>query len=248
MDSIAIITAKSSLRYTLDDCLRAQGFHVLSFACGSEIDRVLATDATPDIILIDSTLPKESALSLCQRLHQMNAPPIIALIDNDAKLPATDNFENQALFLEIGADDCISTPFTPRVLIARIRAVLRRSIATSNYEVYRSRHRILIGDLVINLDARAITLRGSYEQVQLSRSQYDLLHCFFMRPQRQLSREKLLEWTRGGAANVFDRSIDVQISRIRQKLHASGSCVAAMLKSIRNAGYILDAPVHPDDE
>jgi two-component system OmpR family response regulator len=142
----------------------------------------------------------------------------------------------------MGADDYVSKPFNPRVLLARIRAVLRRasggaSAADPGSETLR------VADLTVDLAARTVTKGEPGIVVALTSAEYDLLHCFVTRPQRVLSRDQLLDWTRGRTADAFDRTIDVQVSRLRHKLDASGSAAAALLKTVRNAGYILAAPV-----
>ena len=100
-----------------------------------------------------------------------------------------------------------------------------------------------MADLVVDLSARRVVVGAPSSEVPLTGAEYDLLHCFVTRPQRVLSRDQLLDWTRGRTADAFDRTIDVQVSRLRHKLDAAGSSAAALLKTVRNAGYILAAPV-----
>jgi two-component system, OmpR family, response regulator len=88
-----------------------------------------------------------------------------------------------------------------------------------------------------------VTIGGSAVEIPLTSAEYDLLHCFVTRPQRVLSRDQLLDWTRGRTADAFDRTIDVQVSRLRHRLDSAGSQASSLLKTVRNAGYILAAPV-----
>ncbi len=103
--------------------------------------------------------------------------------------------------------------------------------------------RLAVADLVVDLAGRAVSIGEPAREVPLTSAEYDLLHCFVTRPQRVLSRDQLLDWTRGRTADAFDRTIDVQVSRLRHKLDDAGSTTSALIKTVRNAGYILAAPV-----
>jgi two-component system OmpR family response regulator len=136
--------------------------------------------------------------------------------------------------LEMGADDYLPKPFNPRELVARIRAILRRG-ETLPVE----QRRVLVNnDLVVDLDTRSIARAGG-ETIALTSAEFDLLECFLTRPQRVLSREQLMDWTRGRQADPLDRTIDVQVSRLRKKIE----CGAEMIKTVRNAGYLFSATV-----
>jgi two-component system OmpR family response regulator len=156
-------------------------------------------------------------------------------------LTAKDEDIDRVLGLEMGADDYVSKPFNPRVLLARIRAVLRRTGAAPAVEA--GPKTLSVADLAINLAARTVTTGAPAAEIPLTSAEYDLLHCFVTRPQRVLSRDQLLDWTRGRTADAFDRTIDVQVSRLRHRLDAAGSSTAGLIKTVRNAGYILAAPV-----
>ena len=141
--------------------------------------------------------------------------------------------------LEVGADDYVPKPFNPRELVARIRAVLRRTgeppPSHDNHE------RLQVGHLQVDLAARTVADdRGAL--VDLTSSEFGLLACFIDRPNRVLSREQLMDWTRGRQADAFDRTIDVQVSRLRKKIAMDGDPI---IKTVRNAGYILTVPVKP---
>lgn len=156
-------------------------------------------------------------------------------------LTAKDEDVDRVLGLEVGADDYVSKPFNPSVLLARIRAVLRRT-RPGAAEVAAGL--LTFSDLVVDTGRRSAAVAG--RELVLTAAEFDLLLCFLTRPQRVLSREQLLDWTRGRTAAVFDRTIDVQLSRLRRKLEEGGSGVADLLKTVRSADYILAAPVRFD--
>jgi DNA-binding response OmpR family regulator len=134
----------------------------------------------------------------------------------------------------MGADDYLAKPFNPRELLARVRALLRRSRGL--LEVEPNRRRSFVG-LIIDLDARRLATEGG-ELVALTPAEFDLLVCFVQRPRRVLTRDQLLDWTRGRSAEAFDRSIDMTISRLRKKIDAivPGQEV---ITTVRNNGYLF---------
>jgi two-component system OmpR family response regulator len=136
--------------------------------------------------------------------------------------------------LEMGADDYLGKPFNPRELVARIRAILRRREPEPV-----ARRRVAVGDIVVDLEARS-AVHARDGELALTSAEFDLLECFLSRPQRVLSREQLMDWTRGRRSDPFDRTIDVQVSRLRKKIGASEE---TLIKTVRNAGYMLCAPV-----
>ncbi|MBP1178878.1 two-component system OmpR family response regulator [Methylobacterium sp. PvR107] len=233
--TIAIVEDDSDIRALLAGYLEGEGFHVVALDGGASLDRILAAGTVPDLIVLDWMLPGEDGLSICRRLRDANGPPVVMLTAKDEDI-------DRVLGLEMGADDYVSKPFNPRVLLARIRAVLRRAsggghVAEPGSETLR------VADLTVNLGARTVTLGDPASEIPLTSAEYDLLHCFITRPQRVLSRDQLLDWTRGRTADAFDRTIDVQVSRLRHRLEAAGSTAASLIKTVRNAGYILAAPV-----
>ncbi|UMY16713.1 response regulator [Methylobacterium organophilum] len=236
--TIAIVEDDPDIRSLLAGFLEGEGFRVVGFDGGASLDRRLAAGPVPDLIVLDWMLPGEDGLSICRRLREAGGPPIIMLTAKDEDI-------DRVLGLEMGADDYVSKPFNPRVLLARIRAVLRRSLANGAPASEAEPERLGVADLVVDLAARRVTKGEAAEEILLTSAEYDLLHCFVTRPQRVLSRDQLLDWTRGRTADAFDRTIDVQVSRLRHKLAAAGSGAAALLKTVRNAGYILAAPVKP---
>jgi two-component system, OmpR family, response regulator len=234
--TIVIVEDDGDIRTQLASYLEDEGFRVVGLDGGASLDRHLAAGPAPDLIVLDWMLPGEDGLSLCRRLREAGGPPIVMLTAKDEDI-------DRVLGLEMGADDYVSKPFNPRVLLARIRAVLRRAHGNGARAGEAEREALTVADLVVDLAARRVTIGASGAEVTLTSAEYDLLHCFVTRPQRVLSRDQLLDWTRGRTGDVFDRTIDVQVSRLRHKLDASGSAAAALLKTVRNAGYILAAAV-----
>jgi two-component system OmpR family response regulator len=135
--------------------------------------------------------------------------------------------------LEMGADDYMAKPFNPRELVARIRSILRRMepapLESERYEV---------AGMVIDMAARSAARDGAV--LDLTSAEFDLLACFVTRPQRVLSRDQLMDWTRGRKADPLDRAIDVQMSRLRRKIEDESG---EIIKTVRNAGYVLSPQV-----
>ncbi len=234
--AIAIVEDDEEIRNLLAGFLGREGFAVRAAESGASLDNLMSEGFAPDLLILDWMLPGEDGLSICRRLHAAGGPPIIMLTAKDEDI-------DRVLGLEIGADDYVAKPFNPRVLLARIRAVLRR--AYPGKTAPDASERLRIGDLTVDLGARTVCLTADGRELFLTSAEYDLLHCFVARPQRVLSRDQLLDWTRGRVADVFDRTIDVQVSRLRRRLDDGGSSLGHSLKTIRNAGYILAAPVEP---
>ena len=234
--TIVVIEDDGDIRTQLAGYLEGEGFRVVGLDGGASLDRHLAAGIRPDLIVLDWMLPGEDGLSICRRLREAGGPPIVMLTAKDEDI-------DRVLGLEMGADDYVSKPFNPRVLLARIRAVLRRAHGHGAPAAEDAAETLGVADLVVDLAARRVTVGEVRTEIPLTSAEYDLLHCFVTRPQRVLSRDQLLDWTRGRTADAFDRTIDVQVSRLRHKLDASGSAAAALLKTVRNAGYILAAPV-----
>lgn len=234
--TIAIVEDDPDIRALLAGYLEGEGFRTVALDGGAALDRLLASGVAPHLVVLDWMLPGEDGLSICRRLRESGGPPIVMLTAKDEDI-------DRVLGLEMGADDYVSKPFNPRVLLARIRAVLRRAHGAGVQAAEAASERLSVADLVVDLAARRVLTGEPAAEVPLTSAEYDLLHCFVTRPQRVLSRDQLLDWTRGRTADAFDRTIDVQVSRLRHKLDASGSQAASLLKTVRNAGYILAAPV-----
>jgi two-component system OmpR family response regulator len=224
---ILLIEDDPEIRNLVRDYLQRQGFRVDVGDGGAALDRFLATFGEPDLVVLDVMLPGEDGLSICRRLRAGSRIPILMLTAKGEDI-------DRIVGLEIGADDYMAKPFNPRELAARIRAILRRGAPAP----IEHRRLVLNGDMRVDLDARCIA-RAKGAEIALTSAEFDLLECFLTRPGRVLSREQLMDWTRGRQAEPLDRTIDVQVSRLRKKIE----CGAELIKTVRNAGYMLTAPV-----
>ncbi len=224
---ILIVEDDPEIRNLVAAYLGRNGMRVDTVASGAQLDQFLAARDEPDLIVLDVMLPGEDGLSICRRLRVTLSVPILMLTAKGDEI-------DRIVGLEMGADDYLPKPFNPRELVARIRAILRR-----NEQKSAAARRLKAGPLRIDLDTRAVAFTQG-DEIVLTAAEFDLLECFVTRPGRVLSRDQLMDWTRGRRADVFDRTIDVQLSRLRKKIEAGGD---PLIKTVRNAGYILAVPV-----
>jgi two-component system OmpR family response regulator len=224
---ILLIEDDPEIRNLVRDYLKRQGFRVDVGDGAAALDRFRSTIGEPDLVVLDIMLPGEDGLSICRRLRAGSRVPILMLTAKGEDI-------DRIVGLEIGADDYMAKPFNPRELVARIRAILRRG------EPPPVERRLLIvnEDMRVDLDARSVA-RAVGAAITLTSAEFDLLECFLTRPRRVLSREQLMDWTRGRQAEPLDRTIDVQVSRLRKKIEGG----TELIKTVRNAGYMLVATV-----
>ncbi len=205
--------------------LEPHGFEVAAVHDGREgIEAVLSAD--PALVILDVMLPGVDGLELCRRLRQSSRVPILMLT---ARGDETDRIVG----LEMGADDYLPKPFNPRELLARIRAILRRS---DGKETADAPAPLQVGPLVVDPGARRVTVRG--KEVDLTTAEFDILHALAANAGRVLSRDQLLEKVHGPGWAAYDRSVDVHMSRIRQKIEEDPRR-PVLLKTIRGVGYQL---------
>lgn len=191
-----------------------------------------------DLIILDLMLPGEDGLTLCRYLRSQYSTPIIMLT-------ARGEYSDRVVGLELGADDYVVKPFDPRELVARIHSVLRRTQHVLDTEKdnpnINTQEIIRFNDWELNCYKREVCTPQKLV-VPLSNAEYRLLTTFLERPQRVLNREQLLDAARGRTAEIYDRSIDLLVSRLRQKL-GDDPRSPSLLKTIRGEGYLLDARV-----
>ena len=211
--------------------LRGNACRVTLAGDGAEMDRALA-DGRVDLIVLDLMLPGEDGLSLCRRLRESSAIPILMLT---AKAEEIDRIVG----LEIGADDYLAKPFNPRELLARIRAVLRRAGNEATEEEGVRRMHFVGWTLDVSL-RQVLSAEGA--RISITGAEFDLLHALCLRPGRVLSRDQLLDLTQGRSAGPFERSIDVLVSRIRQKIERD-SRNPEIIRTIRSGGYLFTPEV-----
>ena len=224
------------LRDLLSQYLTAQGFSVDLAGDGAEMDRKLARSAYA-LIVLDLMLPGEDGLTLCRNLRARSDIPIIMVT---ARGEETDRIVG----LEMGADDYLPKPFNPRELLARIKGVLRRTqTLPANLQPEPART-IRFAGWTLDIATRNLIAHDG-TVVALSGAEYKLLRVFLDHPNRVLSRDMLMDLTAGREAEAFDRSIDVQVSRLRQRLEDDAR-EAEIIKTIRGEGYVLAAHVEMD--
>jgi two-component system OmpR family response regulator len=231
---ILIVDDHREIRDLVSRALTKERFRVSSAADGRAMRKVLENSRI-DLILLDLMLPGEDGLSLCRALRAESNIPIIMLTAKGDEV-------DRVIGLEIGADDYLPKPFGSRELIARIKAVLRRSsvnVAVPSPE--RRPRRYHFDRWELDTGAREL-LRDDGVTVPLSTGEYDLLIVFVERPQRVLSRDQLLDLARGRVANALDRSIDTQVSRLRKKLELDPSDPKVM-KTVWGGGYMFTPTV-----
>ncbi len=184
-----------------------------------------ALTARYDVVLLDLMLPGKGGLEVCREIRARSDVPVIVLT-------ARGEEADRVMGLELGADDYLAKPFSPRELLARIRAVVRRAKGRAG----PSKEVVRVGQLVVDPAARRVTLRGN--EVALTAYEFALLEALARRAGRVLSREQLMELARGTAEDAFDRAVDVHVSRIRQKL-GDDPKRPRLIKTVRGAGYVL---------
>ena len=232
--NIALIEDDDEIRDLVAALLAREGMVVHPCRTTAEFDRLIAQQPV-DLALVDIMLPGEDGLSLCRRVRATSGLPLMIL-------SARSDDVDRIVGLEIGADDYLPKPFNPRELVARVRALLRRARGGGEVAVIApGGARYAFEGWQWDVDARRLAAPGAMA-IELTGGEHDLLLCLVQRPQRVLSREQLLDWTRGRDAAPFDRTIDVQMGRLRRKLaaHPTGE---ALIKTVRGGGYIFVAPV-----
>lgn len=233
---ILVVDDHADIRDLLKRFLEQHGYRVSCARDGREMKKLLE-HSTIQLIVLDLMLPGEDGLTLCRELRVHSAIPIVMLT-------AMGEDMDRIVGLEMGADDYLAKPFNPRELLARIKAVLRRSqpqdeppaeIEVAHYYFAQWQLDMLRRELV---DSSGIG-------ISLSTAEFDLLKVFLERPQRVLSRDQLLDLARGREAQAFDRAIDTQVSRLRRKLEKDAKN-PELIKTVWGGGYLFAAEVTHD--
>jgi two-component system OmpR family response regulator len=234
MQRLLIVDDDEEIRSLLQRFFLRNGFETDMAASGKEMDARLAK-ASYDLVLLDVMLPDEDGFSLCKRIR---AAGRMAIIMVTGVVEATDRIVG----LELGADDYVTKPFDARELLARVRAVLRRSEAPAARESLAN-HSPTLCFSGWRLDIVRRELRSSdFTLTPLSGGEFELLVAFAQHPQRVLTREQLIDMSRGPAHEAFDRSIDVQVSRLRRKIEEDPGD-PEIIRTVRNVGYLFASTV-----
>jgi len=218
----------------LQKFLRQHGYEVDVASDGQGLWQALER-RVPDLVILDVMLPGDSGLVLCQRLQAEYKLAVIMLT-------AMGELSDRVVGLELGADDYLTKPFAARELLARVRAVLRRAGESPGSPVPAS-SRAVLEFSGWQLDVLRRELRSPEGvMIPLSNGEFELLLVFAEHPRRVLSRQQLLDLARGQAHEAYDRSIDVQVSRLRRKLESDGDS-EPLIRTLRNVGYLFTASV-----
>lgn len=231
---ILVVDDDAAIRQLLADYLSEHELRVTGVPDGPTMQKVL-NESVVDLIVLDLKLRSEDGMTIARRLRAQSSIPIMILTGNRDDV-------DRIVGLELGADDYLTKPFNPRELLARIRTILRRAQAHATAPVggesLRARR---FAGWELDLRTRRLTSPCG-ERVDLTHAEFGLLSALLGSPERVLSRDQLLEMSRGFDDDVFDRSVDVQILRLRRKIESDPSR-PQLIKTQRGAGYFLAAKV-----
>ena len=229
---ILIVEDDLAIHHMLSEILSENGFSVSATTSAVEMDRALRREEV-DLVVLDVMLPGEDGFSICGRLRASSNLPILMLT-------ALGEDVDRIVGLEIGADDYVTKPFNSRELVARIRALLRRTRAFGVKGGQRLGPLRFAGWRIFPAERRLLSPEGV--RVTTTSAEFDLLLAFCHHSGEVLSREQLLEWTHGGLAGPVERSVDVHVSRIRQKIEPDPRD-PTFIKTVRLGGYIFTPEV-----
>ena len=223
--TLLVVDDDAELRDLARQYLEQKGYRVVGAEDGAAMDEALAAHEI-DLVILDVMLPGEDGLSIAKRLKRTSAVPIIMV-------SAQGEDVDRIVGLEVGADDYMTKPFNPRELLARIRAVMRR---TSGQEGTADAHVVEFGSF--RLDLNAHRLSDDERTVPLTTGEFDLLSVFARHPNKVLDRDRILDLLKGAERSPFDRSIDVRVTRLRGKIEADPSS-PVYIKTIWGKGYLF---------
>jgi len=241
-DHILIIDDDQEILSLLADYLQRQGYHTSTLTHGLKLQAFLEKN-TVDLIVLDIMLPGQDGLDVCKNLRHYSTIPVIMLTARSEEM-------DRIIGLEIGADDYLAKPFNPRELLARIKVVLRRTRTTPTSTIQDSAvpnptisDQVEFGEWLFNTRTHQLLAPNGISAL-LSMAEARLLQIFLQNPQTTLSRDRLLHQLKGRDATPYDRSIDMQISRLRQHFKDMDERFD-FIKTLRNEGYMLTCAVTP---
>ena len=233
LPTILVVDDDPQIRELTGQLLDSHGFQSFMASGPAEADKVLERNPI-DLMVLDLMMPDEDGRQYCQRLRQTSRLPIIMLT-------AVRDDIDRIVGLEMGADDYLTKPFTPLELVARIKAVLRRTQEPTTHLDRITSTQYMFDDFTLDADERQLR-QGADRVVDLTSGEFALLMALLEVRPRVLSRDQLLDRTRGTAASAFDRSIDTHISRLRKKIE-SDPRRSKYIKTVRNLGYAFAGKV-----
>ena len=232
-NKVLIIDDDEKLRKLLKEYLEGNGFKVLTLADGFDVKKTLQKES-PEMVILDIMLPGKDGLEVLKEIRLDDTLPVIMLT-------AKGNQTDRIVGLELGADDYLPKPFNPRELLARMRAVLRRTVPEDREKVRRKEDTLLkAGGVTLNKAKQTLLIEG--KELELSSTEYKILEVLMRHPNVVFSRDQLMNLARGRDFMAFDRSIDVHISKLRAKLEPDPHS-PIRIKTVWGTGYMfMDTP------
>jgi two-component system OmpR family response regulator len=222
---ILVVDDDPGLRTLIAASLADHGFSTAVAENATQMDQALA-DSPVDLVVLDVMMPGEDGLSVCRRLTAQGGPPVIML-------SAVGTETDRIVGLEIGADHYLAKPCSPRELLAHVRAVLRRIGQPSNDDQYQREAALRFAGWRIDLQMHEL-VDPNGTLIHLTDGEFAVLRAFVTRPRRVLSRDQLVDAARGSHSDIYDRAIDVQVSRLRRKMKGDD-----IIRTIRSEGYMF---------
>jgi two-component system OmpR family response regulator len=233
LQHILIVDDDREIRTLLRDFLEKNGYRATAVPDGKSMRRVLEQSHV-DLIVLDLMLPGEDGLTLCRELRAKSQIPVLMLT-------ALAEEVDRVVGLEVGADDYLAKPFSPRELVGRIKAILRRTAYMPREPAPESVNGYRFGEWRLDMTTRTLT-HADGTAVNLGGAEFRLLSILLAHPKRVLSRMQLMELLRGRDIDPFDRSIDVRISRLRQMLRDDARA-PTIIKTVYGEGYVIGVPI-----
>lgn len=235
---VLVVDDDQAIRELLAEYLSKNNYQVITAEDGVEMDQKLLANS-PDLIILDIMLPGDDGFTLCQRIRQNSNVPIIMLTANSDEM-------DRVLGLEIGADDYIAKPFSPRELLARIKALLRRThFVQESVETAAKARFLCFANWKLDTQQQNLVDENN-QRVSLTGADYQLLTLFLENPNTPVSRDQISQTLHGRDAFANERGIDVHLSRLRQCL-GDDAKAPKIIKTVRGAGYVFIAEVHAVD-
>jgi len=228
--SIVVVDDEPDIRDTFAEYLSLNGYQVTAAESAAALRRHLAEGGAPDLIILDLAMPGEDGLSLARHLKESTAIAIIMVTGAGEVI-------DRIIGLELGADDYLAKPVDLRELLARVKAVLRRTRGRGRTAGQGGANESFFGRCRLNLDTRKL-YDGEGREIPLTAMEFDLLKAFAENPNRVLTRDQLLDMAHNKDWEPFDRSIDIRITRIRRKIESDPS-KPSIIRTVRGAGYMF---------